>query len=44
MKKKTFVRPEIKVVELMSTDIICTSNQTDAFILDDGMKYNTQDW
>lgn len=44
MKKKTFVRPEIKVVELMSTDIICTSNQSDAFILDDGMQYGVETW
>lgn len=44
MKKKKFEKPQIKIIELMSTDIICTSNQPDAFILDDGMEYIVEPW
>lgn len=44
MKKKKFEKPQIKIIELMSTDIICTSNQPDAFILDDGMEYKVETW
>lgn len=43
MKKKKFEKPQIKIIELMSTDIICTSNQIDTFSLED-MQYQTETW
>lgn len=44
MKKKPYVEPQTKVVEVDDVEIICTSTQTDAFEFQLGTGYEEEPW
>lgn len=44
MKKKPYVEPQTKVVEVDDVEIICTSTQTDGFGINPGEGYGEEPW